>query len=310
LIEIYYSLELLAQLTFSDSVTKDMIKIDNLMNILRDLYENKKKSFESQPENEIFQSIKNIIDQINWNLTEKHLRLVLNKVTDIKKDHVLISYNTVSRELCLKIKENLELCGYKVWIDVNDVHGFSLDSMTESVENSACMLICISERYRQSISSRSSAQYAYKLKKKIIPLVMQAEYQNVGGWLGNIIEQKNFIDFTQYDFEKCFQSLKLELKRILEIEIYTNDGKKFNSVEEWSKKDVHEWFLENDLSTVIFEHLKPSTGLILKEMFQMKQNASEFYYSSLKEIENIKFHEIVLFSSCLDRLFKLELCIK
>ena len=58
--EIYYSLELLAQLTFSETVTKDMIRIDELMKILKDLYENKRKTFERNlQESEIFQSIKN-----------------------------------------------------------------------------------------------------------------------------------------------------------------------------------------------------------------------------------------------------------
>jgi len=312
--EIYYSLELLAQLTFSETVTKDMIRIDELMKILKDLYENKRKTFERNlQESEIFQSIKNLIDQINWNLTDKHLRLVLNRVADIKKDHVLISYNTVSRELSLKIKEDLEKSGYKVWIDVNNVHGFSLDSMTESVENSVCMLICISEKYRQSISCRTSAQYAFKLKKTIVPLIVQEGYENVGGWLGAIIEHKNFIDFTKYDFEKCIQSLKLELKRVLENDFdsssssasNTVNGRKLsNIVEEWSKNDVQEWFASNNLSTLIFDHLNPSSGFILKEIYQMKQTATEFYYSSLKEIENIKFNEIVLFSCCLSNLFE------
>jgi hypothetical protein len=35
------------------------------------------------------------------------------------QEHVMISYNTASRDLCLKIKAGLELIGYKIWIDVN-----------------------------------------------------------------------------------------------------------------------------------------------------------------------------------------------
>ena len=181
--------------------------------------------------------------------------------------------------------------------------------MTESVENSICMLLCVSEKYRQSISCRTSAQYAFNLKKKIIPLIMQSDYENVGGWLGSIIEKKKFIDFTQNEFEKCIELLKTELKMLLDQETesvlnLTNLKKTApNLIEEWSKNQVKEWFTENNIAALIFEHLKPNSGAILKEMHQMKNNASEFYYMSLKEIENIKFHEVVLFSSCLDKLF-------
>ena len=258
-----------------------------------------------------------MIEQINWNLTEKNLRIFINNIVNVKKDHVLISYNTVSREVCLQIKDDLELVGYKVWIDVNDVHGFSLDSMTESVENSLCVLICISEKYRQSISCRTSAQYAFKLNKKIIPLIVQNGYDNVGGWLGVMMENKTCIDFTKHEYQTCMQTLNSELKNLIDqhsdsppvssvYKIHTpnTDVNTSNSAGDWSKKEVEDWFIKNNISMLIFDYLKPSSGSILKQMFQMKNNASEFYYNSLKEIDNIKFHEIVLFSSCLDKIFK------
>jgi len=66
-----------------------------------------------------------------------------------KQEHVMISYNTASRDLCLKIKNGLESIGLKIWIDVNDISGSSLDSMAQAVEQSSCVLICITEKYRQ-----------------------------------------------------------------------------------------------------------------------------------------------------------------
>lgn len=85
----------------------------------------------------------------------------------------MISYNTASRELCLQIKESLEQAKLKVWIDVEEIHGSSLDSMARAVENAKCVLICVTEKYRQSLNCQSEAQYAFRLNKKIIPLVMQ-----------------------------------------------------------------------------------------------------------------------------------------
>ena len=45
---------------------------------------------------------------------------VIHQIDDQnKQEHVMISYNTASRDLCLKIKAGLESIGYKIWIDVN-----------------------------------------------------------------------------------------------------------------------------------------------------------------------------------------------
>ena len=59
-----------------------------------------------------------------------------------KTDHIMISYNKESRDLCLKIKTALEKDGHKIWIDVEDIHGSSLESMALAIERSKCVLIC------------------------------------------------------------------------------------------------------------------------------------------------------------------------
>ena len=117
----------------------------------------------------------------------------------------------MSRELCLKIKENLEKSFYKIWIDVNEIHGSSLDSMAKAVESSEYILICITERYRQSLYCQAEAQYAFRLNKKIIPLIMQKGYHQVDGWLGIIIGDKIFVDFSKYELEDCVNRLKKQL---------------------------------------------------------------------------------------------------
>lgn len=56
--------------------------------------------------------------------------------------HIMISYNSKSRDLCLQIKKFLEALNYKVWIDVENISGSSLESMANAIENSICVLIC------------------------------------------------------------------------------------------------------------------------------------------------------------------------
>ena len=103
---------------------------------------------------------------------------------EVDSKHIMISYNRECRELCLKIKEELEKLNYKVWIDVESIHGSSLESMANAIENSMCVLICMTEKYKQSSNCRAEAEYAFSINKPIIPLIMQSNYQP-SGWLGN-----------------------------------------------------------------------------------------------------------------------------
>ena len=175
----------------------------------------------------VFQNMERIIAQIQWNLFEKTTSLHTAPSTDTppkqiiirdrdqtstkSDEHIMISYNSASRELCLNIKQRLESFGYKVWIDVVNMHGSSIDAMAQAVENSMCVLMCVTEKYRQSNPCQGEAKYAYQLNKKIIPLVMQKGYGQVKGWLGFIMGDTIFVDFSKYEFEVCVQKLKNEL---------------------------------------------------------------------------------------------------
>jgi hypothetical protein len=68
--------------------------------------------------------------------------------------HIMISYNRASRDLCLQIKAQLERLKFKVWIDVEDISGSSLESMANAIENSFCILVCMTEKYKQSPNCR------------------------------------------------------------------------------------------------------------------------------------------------------------
>lgn len=54
----------------------------------------------------------------------------------VNQKHIMISYNRDSRDLCLRIKNELEKEDYRVWIDVEDISGSSLESMANAIENS------------------------------------------------------------------------------------------------------------------------------------------------------------------------------
>jgi hypothetical protein len=84
----------------------------------------------------------------------KNIELPNRKSEKKKFGHIMISYNRDNRDLCLKIKNDLISKGYEVWIDVEKISGSSLESMAEAIENSECVLICMTEKYKVSSYSK------------------------------------------------------------------------------------------------------------------------------------------------------------
>jgi hypothetical protein len=48
-----------------------------------------------------------------------------------------------------------------------------METLADAIENSKYVLICVSEPYRQKLSNRIESEYASRLKKQIVPLIMQ-----------------------------------------------------------------------------------------------------------------------------------------
>ena len=300
--ESMFALDLFIQLSFSEQIQKDMAKDVEIKNFIDANSPNVR--------------IKKRLEALNWNLFKKEIKENNPAITQDQK-HIMISYNTCNRDIVLKIKENLESHGYKIWIDINDIHGSSLESMANAIENSFAVLICISERYRESINCQAEAQYAFKIKKPIIPLILQKGFENVTGWLGILMGDKIFINFTKYSIEECFKRLKHEVESKLETpkennstqvkQIKTEDvileKTKFKA-EDMSEAECKSWFESNKLDPLILSSLGGScSGQVLKQIWQMKQRDPQFYDQSLKS-ENINFFSMARYSAALEELFK------
>ena len=115
--------------------------------------------------------------------------------TESTGNHVMISYQWDSQEVLIEVKNRLQASGYRVWMDLEQMRGSTLEAMAKAVENSSVVLVCVSERYKESPNCRSEAEYAYQLRKDIIPLMMQPKYRG-DGWLGMLVGTKLWFDFN------------------------------------------------------------------------------------------------------------------
>ena len=326
-IEKKYALRLLAQLSFDIQVNDLIFQNSELKTYIRKL------SVDTTLQ---IKSISKICEQILWSLESTHKqannsKFELTKIGQMQQ--VMISYNSSSRQLCIQIKEELERNGYRVWIDVNEIHGSSLEAMAKAIETSDIILLCITEKYRQSINCQAEAQYAFKLQKHIVPLIMQEGYERVDGWLGMIIGDKIYINFIKYDFIEAFRRLLHEIHMKVRASnnetttslpifgktsvrplkttpapppnpVTASNNNELDSIIKWSETDVKKWFNENNFNVKILKEMEPCDGDLLYQMHILQIEAPEFFYQSITKDKSVELRSALIFSKKLKELFK------
>ncbi|CAF0847844.1 unnamed protein product [Brachionus calyciflorus] len=236
----------------------------------------------------------------------------------------MISYNSKSRPICLNIKKELEKNGYKVWIDFESIYGSSLEAMANAIETSFCVLMCITENYKESNFCRLEAEYCVQKNCPFVPLILQKGYRP-NGWLGIILGTRIFIDFTKYDFEKAMfevnrnltlikynlNKTKIEIDKTDQIESMKNstlvNNDEWNFEINWNEKQVEDWLRKVQIDQNITKDLIPCNGQVLNQLYMILKWNPEFYYQSLKtsSADSIKsLKNLAIFTNELKKLFE------
>ncbi|XP_070554358.1 uncharacterized protein [Ptychodera flava] len=211
--------------------------------------------------------------------------------------HVMISYQWDCQKLVVKLKDKLKASGYKVWMDVEKMAGSTLEAMAAAVENADCVLLCMSEKYKDSPSCRTEAEYTYKLRKDFIPIRVQQDYMP-DGWLGILIGTKLYFDiYSELSLVETTPKLIKELgdrgktgKRQSVVGAIqdkpaisgtTTRTQNNSAVETWSPKTVTKWLSDSGLPHMT-QYFAGYDGKAVVEMRMMEMRAPEFFYSCLK----------------------------
>eukprot|EP00041_Stephanoeca_diplocostata_P039038 m.1582527 g.1582527 ORF g.1582527 m.1582527 type:complete len:777 (+) comp25318_c0_seq14:2335-4665(+) len=109
---------------------------------------------------------------------------------------VMISYSWANQREVLRIRKALGDRGYRVWIDVEQMAGSTVDAMAAAVETSRVMLYVVSPEYKESVVCRMEANYALELRRQMIPLKMDAAY-SPKGWLGIMLGTQLWFGFVR-----------------------------------------------------------------------------------------------------------------
>ncbi|CAH3197168.1 unnamed protein product [Porites evermanni] len=231
-----------------------------------------------------------------WELEGKTARQSSEKI-ESTGNHVMISYQWDSQEVLVEVKNRLQASGYRVWMDLEQMGGSTLEAMAKAVENSSVVLICVSERYKESPNCRSEAEYAYQLRKDIIPLMMQRKYRG-DGWLGMLVGTKLWFDFqSKHVLEQGVTKLIRELGgRGKELDV--TDGPSEPAVQvvqadvlvapsspgvsTWTNKDVKQWFKEIGLEKVCEKDISEMNGQTLIDLQELRGECPDYFYKCIE----------------------------
>ena len=278
------AIKALWMLAFDDNNKKAIRQEDGAMGLLRHLQHSK--------DSQVQRAAAGALWEVEGK-TDRHAER-----TESTGNHVMISYQWDSQEVLIEVKDRLQASGYRVWMDLEQMRGSTLEAMAKAVENSSVVLVCVSERYKESPNCRSEAEYAYQLRKDIIPLMMQRKYRG-DGWLGMLVGTKLWFEFnSQQSIEPGVTKLIKELGgRGKDVDntdepsepvapaVQADDVDTAPSspgVSTWTNKEVKQWFKEIGLEKICNEDISEINGETLIDLQQLRGECPEYFYRCLE----------------------------
>ena len=124
---------------------------------------------------------------------------------------IMLSYEWHSQTQAMALRDELVEEGYTVWMDVDRMMGSTLEAMAAAIESSDAIVMCVTNRYKESQACRTEAEYAYTRKKLMIPAMLQKGYKP-DGWLGILMGSKLYYNmFNQDDIRNAMPAIRGEV---------------------------------------------------------------------------------------------------
>jgi phosphopantothenate-cysteine ligase len=167
----------------------------------------------------VHERTKHAAENLHWQLENGHKTAKINTSTDATRTYdIMISYSHTEKELCYQIHEQLARDGYRVWIDRDQLHAETIAEMAKAIENSECVLICMSDAYKQSSYCQLEANYAFEQRCRLIPLIMTLHYKP-DGWLGILVSGKIYVNFPKLRFDLAYAKLKSSINQYRQLHV-------------------------------------------------------------------------------------------
>jgi hypothetical protein len=136
-------------------------------------------------------------------LASVHSGIIASVVPQLKKDrsddhaasaHVMLSYEWSVQGTIIQLNASLRERGYRTWLDIDEMAGSTIDSMSDAIDRAAAMLYTVCQAYKESSNCRLEANYGHAAQIEMIPLKMEAGYKP-RGWLGMLMGTRLWYGF-------------------------------------------------------------------------------------------------------------------
>lgn len=212
----------------------------------------------------------------------------------------MISYcgDILNRHECIEVKEILEKKEYRVYVDLSDSHKKSFDKMTEAVDKSTIVIVCLNENYLKDDYCQLESAYAIKQKKIIIPIIIDSKINSaiITEWLDHYrFEDKHCIYFEHYNREN-FRKILLNEVTIKKNVISTEESLVVSNLE-----DV---FRKNQISSNLLSKLRPLKVNFMRNLAKLDSSLLEHVFNYLKtDASDFTNDDSLKFKMCLNQAF-------
>ncbi|XP_072041220.1 uncharacterized protein [Amphiura filiformis] len=226
------------------------------------------------------------------------------KSASSRKAQVMISYQWDNQETTKRLRDNLVNAGYQVWMDITHMRGSLVDAMAKAVETSSLVLVCMSEKYKNSNNCRAEAQYSFTKEKPIVSLLLEPKYKP-DGWLGIIGLTTLYHDITSpKQLDTKMPGILAAIQSALGDDVDEIDGpinatlqevqgaagkstekgsigQSKKAVRQWTREDVQDWLKDNELNK-LYEAFKTFKGRHLEYWYVKYCEDKNAFYDDLE----------------------------
>ena len=93
---------------------------------------------------------------------------------------------------------------------MKNIHGATFGSIANAIENSEFVVVCMSDKYKQSPVCEMEASYAMERCCVIVPVLATHKYK-ADGWLGFLTSSLNHIDYFKFGPTQSYDMLKEQM---------------------------------------------------------------------------------------------------
>lgn len=212
----------------------------------------------------------------------------------------MISYygDILNRHECIEVKEILEKNEYRVYVDLSDSHKKSFDKMTEAVDKSTIVIVCVNENYLKDDYCKLESAYAFKQKKIIIPIIIDSKISSplITEWLDHYrFEDKHCIYYEHYN-HKNFRKIVLN-----EVTIKNNV---ISTEESLIESNLEDMFRKNQISSNLLSKLRPFKVNFMRNLVKLDSSLLEHVFNYLKtDASDFTNDDSLKFKMCLNQAF-------